>query len=288
MRVIRADEMGMCFGVKDALQVIHQIAHPTAVTIHGELVHNPIVNLELKASGFRQSSESDRQIPKESERVLITAHGISDHERRRLLDAGKELIDTTCPLVKRAHSAAIDLQAEGRFVIVIGTPGHVEVKGIVEDLNEFTVVRTANDVEHYDASKLGVMCQTTMPMDSVREIRNQIVQLNPDADIRFIDTVCHPTKKRQSALLDLVDRVDAVVVVGGHNSNNTRRLVQQCEALSRPAFHVASAEELQPEWFCNIETVGLTAGTSTLDETIDSVQRSLERMQVRESSKLKV
>ncbi|MEM7477956.1 MAG: 4-hydroxy-3-methylbut-2-enyl diphosphate reductase [Planctomycetota bacterium] len=283
MRVIRADEMGMCFGVKDALQVIHQIAKPNQVTIHGELVHNPVVNLQLKEFGFHQSGEENRAIPEENNQVLITAHGISDLERQRLLAADKELIDTTCPLVRRAHNAAVQLQAEGRRVLVIGTPGHVEVCGIVEDLTDFRVVPSAAEVESYAVSKLGVMCQTTTPTENVKSTRAEILRKNPKADIRFIDTVCHPTKKRQTALLDLIEQVDAVVVVGGHNSNNTRRLVQQCEERSRPAYHVACAEELQPEWFCNVATVGLTAGTSTLDETIQSVQNSLEQMQVPES-----
>ncbi|MFN3188957.1 MAG: 4-hydroxy-3-methylbut-2-enyl diphosphate reductase [Aureliella sp.] len=279
MRVIRADEMGMCFGVRDALEAIHQIQDPKEVTIHGELVHNSVVNLELKEAGFRQSSEENRKIPEDSNQVLITAHGISDRERKRLLSANKQLIDTTCPLVRRAHAAALELEAEGRFVIVIGTPGHVEVRGIVEDLNDFVVVKSGSEVSAYRHTRLGVMCQTTMPSETVKQIRNRILELNSDADIRFIDTVCHPTKKRQAALLDLIDQVDAVVVVGGHNSNNTRRLVQQCEARSRPAFHVASSEELDPSWFREFETVGLTAGTSTLDVTIRAVQKSLEQMQ---------
>ena len=113
-----------------------------------------------------------------------------------------------------------------------------------------------------------------MPPDVVDEICSHIQLHNPLADIRLVDTVCQPTKRRQRAMLELPSRVDAVVVVGGRNSNNTRRLVQLCHEHLTPAVHVECADELEPEWFDDVETVGLTAGTSTLDETIDDVHQS--------------
>ena len=106
MEIVRADAMGMCFGVRDALQVIDQVALPEEVTIHGELVHNGEVLRMLDARGFHQSDEVGRDVP-ETDAVLITAHGVSDRERGRLLDAGKRLIDTTCPLVTKVHDAAL-------------------------------------------------------------------------------------------------------------------------------------------------------------------------------------
>jgi 4-hydroxy-3-methylbut-2-enyl diphosphate reductase len=109
-------------------------------------------------------------------------------------------------------------------------------------------------------------------------IRAAIADKNPHADIRFIDTICHPTKDHQAALLRLFDQVQAVVVVGGRNSNNTRQLVLQCQERGLPAYHVQSAADLCPEWFDGITTVGLTAGTSTLDEAIDEVYQSLVRL----------
>jgi 4-hydroxy-3-methylbut-2-enyl diphosphate reductase len=278
MKVIRAAELGMCFGVRDALQVTQHIADPTQVTIHGELVHNPVVVDGLRKAGFQQSPEDNRDKRVLTPLVLITAHGISHAERRRLQDEGKELIDTTCPLVRRVHDAAMALQAEGRHVLLVGKPGHVEVRGIVEDLQHYDVIAHASEVKCYESRQLGIVCQTTMPPDVVREVCAQIRLQNPLANIRLIDTVCHPTKRRQSALLELLPCVDAVVVVGGSNSNNTRRLVQLCHEHRTPAVQVAGAEELQPEWFRDVQTVGLTAGTSTLDETIDAVERALERM----------
>ena len=278
MKIIRASDMGMCFGVRDALQITQEVDRPEDVTIHGELVHNAIVQDRLACKGFQQSTETGRQCGVPTPLVLITAHGISNAERNRLRAADKQLIDTTCPLVRRVHDAAMELEREGRLVLLIGKPGHVEVVGIVEDLNRSHVVPDVRSVSDFGATKLGVLSQTTMPSELVDEILSEIRRKNPSADVRFVDTVCHPTKKRQAALVDLVDRVDAVVVVGGRNSNNTRRLVEYCHRNQRPVVHVQDANDLVAEWFDDFETVGLTAGTSTLDETIDHVQSALQKI----------
>jgi 4-hydroxy-3-methylbut-2-enyl diphosphate reductase len=278
MQVIRAEEMGMCFGVRDALRAARDVHDPAQVTIHGELVHNPRVIRQLGEAGFHQSAEASRSAAVSTPMVLITAHGVSNAERQRLASANKTLIDTTCPLVRRAHDAAQTLQAEGRHVLLIGQAGHVEVRGIVDDLDRCDVVADAGEVKTYDSRRLGIVSQTTMPPDVVASVTAAVRRRNPQADIRAIDTVCRPTRLRQQAVLDLVSRVNAVVVVGGRNSNNTRRLVRVCQEHRVPAFHVESAEDLDPTWFAGVSTVGLTAGTSTLDETIDEVFRALERI----------
>ncbi len=278
MLIIRAEEMGLCFGVRDALRATDAVRDPALVTIHGELVHNPRVARQLGEAGFRQSPEDSRGSAPTTPLVLITAHGVSDAERQRLAVANKELIDTTCPLVRRVHDAAQELQAEGRHVLLIGKAGHVEVRGIVDDLDNYDVIGEAGDVTCYESRRLGVVCQTTMPPDVVTDLCSCIRRRNPLADIRVIDTVCQPTKLRQRALLDLMRRVNAVVVVGGRNSNNTRRLVRLCHEHRTSVLHVESADDLELPWFEHVRAVGLTAGTSTLDETIDEVHRALERI----------
>src|SRR5918998_2324024 len=160
MRVIRADVMGMCFGVRDALKIIGSIGEPGEVTIHGELVHNEVVLTGLRERGFAMADESERRTLPETSTVLITAHGISDRERARLSAGGKRLVDTTCPLVTRAHQAAMTLQAEGYHVLVVGRPGHVEVQGIVEDLESYTLLPGPESVIEFPHARLGVMCQT--------------------------------------------------------------------------------------------------------------------------------
>jgi 4-hydroxy-3-methylbut-2-enyl diphosphate reductase len=278
MKIIKADVLGMCFGVRDALAIMDEIGSPQNVTIHGELVHNEKILDDLAERGFKSVGENQRRALPVTPTVLITAHGISDKERVRLTQAGKQLIDTTCPLVTRAHQAAQKLQVDGYHVLVIGKRGHVEVQGIIEDLHRFDVIQSPDEVRAYPYSKLGIMCQTTTPVRHAEEIRATIRVKNPRADIRFIDTICHPTKDHQKALDRLLGEVEAMVVVGGHNSNNTRQLVLRCKAAGLPAYHVQGAEDLRPEWFDGMETVGLTAGTSTLDETIDAVELALQQL----------
>lgn len=275
MKVIRAEVMGMCFGVRDALKVIEAVPEPRAVTIHGQLVHNEAVLTQLETKGFATTSEGDRHVLPETPVVLITAHGVSDRERSRLAAAGKQILDTTCPLVTRVHQAALALQAEGYHVLVIGRRGHVEVQGIIEDLDNYDVVQSEVEVANYPAKRLGVVCQTTATSRNVARIREAISERNPGAEIKFVDTVCLPTKDHQRSLERLLDQVEAMVIVGGRNSNNTRELVARCEERGIPALHVQNASDIDANWLAEFETIGLSAGTSTLDSTIDEVHRAI-------------
>jgi 4-hydroxy-3-methylbut-2-enyl diphosphate reductase len=160
-------------------------------------------------------------------------------------------------------------------VLVIGRRGHVEVAGITEDLDHFDVIQSADEVASYPYSRLGIVCQTTATERQVAEVRQAVAARNPDAEIEFIDTVCQPTKEHQRALERLFEKVDAVVVVGGAHSNNTLELVARCRERGKPVLHVQSAADLDPAWFKPFATVGLSAGTSTLGETIDQVHRAL-------------
>jgi 4-hydroxy-3-methylbut-2-enyl diphosphate reductase len=280
MNVIRAQVMGMCFGVRDALKVIETVGDPAGVTIHGQLVHNEEVLSRLSSRGFTMADEADRGRVDDNPALLITAHGISDRERSRLLAAGKRLIDTTCPLVARAHQAAKRLQDDGYFVLVIGRRGHVEVRGVVEDLTSFAVIESVAEVETYPSARLGIVCQTTVPAQHAARVREAVAERNPGAEVRFIDTICQPTKDHQRSLERLLEQVEAVVVVGGRNSNNTKELVALCRDRDKPAVHVQSAADLDPDWFRGYETVGLTAGTSTLDTTIEDVYQALVNLAV--------
>ena len=129
--------------------------------------------------------------------MLISAHGISNTERTALQQAGKRLVDTTCPLVRRAHDAALKLQRNGYHVLVIGRADHVEVRGLVGDLIHFDIIESAADVRTFPHARLGIICQTTTLSSHVRDVRAAIAAANPQAEIRFIDTVCQPTKDRQ-------------------------------------------------------------------------------------------
>lgn len=275
MKILRADAMGMCFGVRDALAVLDQLPEPHEVTVHGELVHNQEVLKGLDRRGFQRSPEGDRPLPP-TPVVLVTAHGISQRERRRLLAADKRLVDTTCPLVHKAHAAAMALQRDERRVVVIGKRDHVEVRGIVEDLDRPIVVGGAADVATWPEPRLGVVCQTTTQVEVAEALLAAIQRANPHADVQFADTICSPTKARVAALAALLPRIDALVVVGGFNSNNTRQLVRTAERHGVPALHVESASGIDATWFRGRQVVGLTAGTSTLQTTIDQVHAALQ------------
>jgi 4-hydroxy-3-methylbut-2-enyl diphosphate reductase len=277
MRVVRATAMGMCFGVRDALAAMDQIAEPADVTVHGELVHNEEVLRRLHDRGFTMNPEAGRRSLPVTERVVITAHGISERERQDLIDAGKELIDTTCPLVRRVHEAAQQLQRDGYFVLVIGRPEHVEVRGIVGDLDRYSVVSDAAAARCYDTGRLGVVCQSTTPPDEAHRVLAAIRAANPRATVRYADTICRPTRERQDAARELIDQVEALVVVGGRHSNNTRQLARLAESRGMPVAHVQSAADIDPHWLAPFSVVGLTAGTSTLERTIDDVERALVR-----------
>jgi 4-hydroxy-3-methylbut-2-enyl diphosphate reductase len=275
--VVRASALGMCFGVADALAAMEGIDGRTA-TIHGELVHNDEVLQRLSGRGFRQNAEDARDVVPSTPRVVITAHGISERERQRLIDAGKELLDTTCPLVRKAHRAAVQLAAEGRLVLVVGKRDHVEVRGLVGDLDRYEIVSGVEDVRAYEETMLGVVCQTTTADDDLERVVAAIRAANPGADLRFVDTVCEPTRARQRAVQQLIATCDRVVVVGGRNSNNTAQLARRCIAAGVPAVHVQGPEDLDPEWLSGAHRVGLTAGTSTLEATVDAVEDRLRQI----------
>lgn len=265
----------MCFGVRRAIAIAQAVSCPEEVTIRGELVHNEQVSEELGERGFHLQPESECGKLPDTRRVLITAHGISDRERRRLGKAGKELIDTTCPLVRRIHETAKSLHSKGYFVIVIGQPDHVEVQGIVDDLECFTVVAGPGEVQKYDARRLAVICQSTTSPSVAQETLAEIYAQNPGTEIHYVATFCEPTRRRQAAVRALLHEVEAVVVVGGRRSRNTLELVRLARSRGVACVHVQAARDVRPEWFEPFETVGLTAGTSTPDEVIEEVYQSL-------------
>jgi 4-hydroxy-3-methylbut-2-enyl diphosphate reductase len=275
-----AEHLGMCFGVRDAIDLALDLTRRGTITILGDLVHNPDVVARLDAAGAVR--ERDPEAVRTSA-VLLTAHGTSDRLKLELRQKGHELHDATCPLVKRAHLALARLVAEGRHPVVIGRPDHVEVRGLVGDLDDYTVVHDEADLDRLaprlrpdPAARLGVVSQTTQPLERVLELVGALRARFPEANVRFLDTVCQPTKDRQQALRDLAASTDVVVVVGGPDSNNSRKLVELARALGRPAYLVTRPDELRREWFAAAAVVGLTAGTSTPDAVIEEVRAWLE------------
>ena len=270
-----AEHYGFCFGVRDALAQAETLAEKGSLTVLGELVHNPIVRARLADRGVHESPLDDISLVP-SARVMITAHGASDAARAAWTKAGHVVADGTCPLVRHAHAQLQRLVRDGYFPVVIGKAGHVEVRGLIGDFPEAQVVETAADIAGLPPRlRYGVISQTTQPLEKAQALVAAIRAAHPESEVRFCDTICKPTKERQSALQKLLAEVEAVVVVGGRHSNNTRELVRSVEAAGRIAFHIETPDDLRSEWFDQIERVGLTAGTSTLRETVAAVHARL-------------
>ena len=278
MNIILAQHHGMCFGVRDALRTTHAAAQHSPLTILGQLVHNPLVDRHLAALGA-QRGDLDDLTSARTQQVAITAHGASDQHRLAWENAGHTIIDTTCPLVRKAHQALAMLVTEGYQTVVIGQSQHVEVRGLIGDFPSAVVVLESADLVRVPAHpKLGIVSQTTQPVELALRLVDAIKRRHRDSEVRFIDTICHPTKQRQTAMDDLLRDCDHIVVIGGRNSNNTLQLVQKATTHGLPTLQIEHDDELDPDWFCDARNVGVTAGTSTLDETVDAVMQRLRQI----------
>ena len=266
----------MCFGVRDAIELARDRAAAGPVTVLGDLVHNETVLADLRARGvlIRQDAAD---IP--TREVMITAHGASDRRKEALRQSGLTVIEATCPLVHRAHRALKNLVDAGCHPVVIGQAGHVEVRGLAEDHPGCDVVLTEEEIDRLpERPRYGVVSQTTQPVVRVKELVERLRWRFPGSEVRWIDTVCQPTKDRQTAAEDLANRCDVVLVVGGRHSNNTRRLVETCRARCPRVHWLQTVDDLDPSWVRDTDTVGITAGTSTPDGVIDALEEALQRL----------
>src|SRR5438876_2875189 len=271
MQILRAAHLGMCFGVRDAIALALEHAAAGPLTILGDLVHNPTVLSALAAKGI--AFAQDVAHVETPTTLMVTAHGTSGRTLARTRALGLPVVEATCPLVHVAHRAAAALARAGYHVVIVGQRDHVEVRGLTGDLDRFDVVLEDDDVlaleEH---PRLGVVAQTTQAAKKVRHLVDLIRRRFPQSDVRFVDTVCKPTKERQSAAVEMARQADVVIVVGGQSSNNTRELVKTCARYCARVHHVQTDADVRPEWFDAATVVGLTAGTSTPDDVIDRVE----------------
>ena len=282
MKIIRAEHLGMCFGVKDAIALALETARREPLTILGDLVHNETVLAELRAEGIRiEQKPADIG----TQTVMITAHGASERRTSETRRLGLNVLEATCPLGRVAHRSLARLVREGFHPVIIGKCDHVEVRGMTEDLAGFDVVLDEGDVWNLQAHpRFGVISQTTQPIEKVRWLVQRIREHFPKSEVRFIDTVCQPTKQRQNAAGELAKQSHVVVVIGGAHSNNTQELVKTCSQFCARVHHVQSAADLREEWFCETDSVGITAGTSTPDAVIYGVEHWLRDFAARRAA----
>lgn len=273
MNILRASHLGMCFGVRDAIAMAMEEGREKPLTILGELVHNPTINQGLAERGIQIQHRLEDVA---TSTVMITAHGASKLAVQRALNRGHKVIEATCPLVRFAHQSLKELAAKGCHLIIIGKRQHVEVLGLTEDLEEYDVVASEEDIMQIKEQPFfGIVAQTTQPIDKVHALVDLIRKRFPNSEIQFRDTVCQPTKQRQSAAIELAKQCDIVVVIGGLHSNNTRELANTCQKHCNCVIQIQSADELKPFLFYNAKTIGITAGTSTPDIIIDTVEQRL-------------
>ncbi|HRT10780.1 MAG TPA: 4-hydroxy-3-methylbut-2-enyl diphosphate reductase, partial [Candidatus Paceibacterota bacterium] len=226
MNILRADHLGMCFGVRDAIQLARERARQGPLTVLGDLVHNETVLRDLRARGIQIVQQPAEAATRQ---VMITAHGASEKAIAQARALGLEVTEATCPLVRLAHRAVLKLVRQGYHPVIIGKRDHVEVRGLTGDLETFDVILTEADVAALgERPRFGVIAQTTQPIERVRHLAALIRQRFPQSEVRLVDTVCQPTKQRQHAAVELAQRADVVIVIGGAHSNNTRELVNTC------------------------------------------------------------
>lgn len=305
LEIRRAAEMGFCMGVRRAVQIMEHEATPEIpVYSIGEIVHNPRVVEHLREVGVVQlpgPDDIDGDIGAATAsrirhgRVAITAHGVGERVVREIQAAGLEIVDTTCPIVTRAQRYAQKFVRDGWHVLILGDPGHKEVRGIMGwtadsgGTSHATVVPSAevNDlrelVEAFPGgfpNKVALMAQTTHKVEDFARFVANLMLLQRDHNFEFhvVNTLCHATTGQQEATARLAGEVDLMIVVGGKKSANTRHLREVCEEQGTPAYHIESPDELEPAWFEGIDRVGLTAGASTPDSSIDAVESRIRAL----------
>lgn len=277
MKVVVADQAGVCFGVKRALDLVNKEAEKgEGLATLGPLIHNPQVVKKLEEKGVRVARSLDEV--RESA-VVMPSHGVPRDVQQAAADAGLRAIDATCPFVATVHRRVEALARDGYTVVVVGDAGHSEVKAIVSAAGEgAVVVSSAEEAGAIDWSgrKVGVVSQTTQTPERFGDIVGRIAA--QAKEVVAHNTICYATHDRQTAARDLAPQVEAMFVVGGRNSANTNRLAEICEEAGVPTYHIETAAEVEPEWVEGMQVVGLTAGASTPEWIIEEVKAKLEQL----------
>lgn len=271
MEIRLAQVFGFCEGVEKAIEKAErETGRQGKVHTLGELIHNPMEINRLEGIGVN-AIETLNELP-EGETVLIRAHGI----RRDDLKAMKQnyrVVDATCPLVTKVQRAALKESQSGRTVILYGNPNHPEVKGVVSYADRYRVVYTLDDLKvatkELASEPVAILSQTTANVEHFQEACDYLLANHPDAVVR--NTICYATVERQEAVDALAREVNAVLVIGGPNSSNTKQLAAVAKKHCERVYLLESAEDIDPAWLSGVDILGVTAGASTPQWIIDQV-----------------
>ena len=275
--IVLADVAGFCFGVRRAVEMTERARAEGAgrLTTLGPLVHNSQVTGRLKASGIEGARSLD-EIEKGT--VVLSAHGSAPIVLKQARDRGLDILDVTCPFVTKVHRAAKALVNQGYQVLLVGDPGHTEVKGVIGAIEEIggsiRLVSSPEEVAGLSlGKKVGIISQTTQRSDTFAKVVAEVCKTTPD--VRALNTVCNATEELQEAAIRLAQSVDVVLVIGGARSANTRRLREVCEQHGTPAYQIETPADIQMAWLDGCGVVGLTAGASTPDWLIEEVAQAI-------------
>jgi len=278
MRIEKAGELGFCFGVKRAINILENIARERGgVETLGPVVHNQQVLQRLAEIGVRVAKDVDDI---QGDTVVISAHGISTQFEAEIQARHIEIIDTTCPFVRRLQLAARKLAEADYFVIIYGDSNHVEVKATLGWANNQGIAaleaKSLTELDHLPL-RIGILSQTTRIPAHFNEFVKSIIDfaLTRDSELQVIDTICHDIRKRQVLALEMANKVDLMLVIGDRNSANTNRLTELCSTATK-TYLVETAADIQPSWLEGRPYIGITAGASTSEQTIDEVITKLE------------
>jgi len=269
MKILIAKGAGFCFGVKRALDIAFTMAEKKqrGVYTFGPLIHNPQVIEKLRQGGI----EPIQDLHHEGIRALIIrTHGIPEDLMKEAAQMGYEIIDATCPFVKKAQHYAKLLSEDGYQVLILGDREHAEVKGLISYAGDDAIVIDGKEELPHLKSRVGIVVQTTQPVEGLQRLVGRVIA--ESKEMKVYNTICNSTALRLKETEEMAGRVDVMVVVGGKNSANTTQLASLCTSVPVTTYHIETAAELRKEWFEGIKRVGVTAGASTPDWIIEEVK----------------
>jgi len=275
MKIIKAEHSGFCYGVKRAVGMAEDcIGKYNEIHTLGPIIHNPQMVKRLSDEGIHVVDELAEV--NDCSTIIIRSHGVGPKVYEEANARKLQLVDATCPHVKKAQQAAFELLESGYTVVVIGERHHPEVKSIVEWSNHTALVveTVAEAMNLPQIAKIGVVAQTTFVDNIFKEI--VAVLQGKCEELKVIRTICTATDLRQQAALALAAKVNVMIVVGGKNSANTTRLMQLCSEAGSRVYHIETVAELNMKNFEGVETVGITAGASTPDWIIEEVYQKMQ------------
>ena len=277
MKIILAKDAGYCFGVRDAVNSAYDTSKEYGeVYMLGDIVHNESVVEDLEKNGVKVVSNLN-QVP-DDKPVLFRAHGTAKEVWKDAEKNKMNIIDATCPLVHEIHKEVKQLDKEGRKIIIIGDHGHDEVIGIASQVQDAIIISTVEEAEKLKKTKkAGIVSQSTQTIENVQDIIN--ILMTKVFDLRFVNTICFPTKRNQEQIKELSEIVDLMIIIGSFTSANSKRLTQLSLERNKNTYQVTNATEIDVSWFeKNINSVGISAGASTPDRIIDSVVKKVKNV----------